>query len=133
LDEPYWGNDSYINWRMLCQVTLTHANKFTMHTFVLLWNMVYFFEVILPTVGRFSNYRKKIVWTTAYAQNRISCRNLFKKLEILSIPCQYILSLMSFIINNQEFFKTNSSIANMNTKNKYHLQRPNANLSFFCF
>jgi len=65
------------------------------------------------------------------AHTRTSCRSLFKKLEILSIPCQYILSLMSFIINNQEIFQTNSSIHNMNTRNKYHLLRPNAKLSFF--
>ena len=67
----------------------------------------------------------------ADACTRTSCRSLFKKLEILSIPRQYILSLMSFIINNQKIFQTNSSIHNMNTRNKNHLHRPNAKLSFF--
>jgi hypothetical protein len=46
------------------------------------------------------------------------------------IPCQFILSWRSFITNNQNTFQTNSSILNTNTRNKHHLRRPNANLSF---
>jgi len=38
---------------------------------------------------------------------------------------------MSFIINNQEICKANSSIHNFNTRNKLHVNRPNANLSYF--
>jgi len=38
---------------------------------------------------------------------------------------------MSSIINNQEIFQTNSSIHNIKTRNKHHLHRPNANLSYF--
>jgi len=38
---------------------------------------------------------------------------------------------MNFIINNQENFQTNSSTHNINTQNKHHLHRPNANLSCF--
>jgi hypothetical protein len=36
---------------------------------------------------------------------------------------------MSLIINNQEIFQTNSSVHNINTVNKHHHHRPNANLS----
>ena len=46
----------------------------------------------------------------AVAQHRTSCRILFKQLEILPVPFQYILSLMGFSINNQEIFETNSSV-----------------------
>ena len=35
---------------------------------------------------------------------------------------------MIFIINNQEFFQTNSSIHNINTRNKCHLHKPKAKL-----
>jgi len=38
---------------------------------------------------------------------------------------------MSFIINNQEIFRTNSSVHNINTRNEHHLHRENANLSCF--
>jgi hypothetical protein len=53
---------------------------------------------------------KKIVGIMAGAQARTSCRSLLKQLEILPVSGQYVLSLMNFIINNnQENFKTNSS------------------------
>jgi len=71
--------------------------------------------------------QKIIVRITAGAQPR----TLFKQLEILPVPCQCILSLMSFIISNQEILQINSFIHNINTRNKYHLRRPNANLSCF--
>jgi hypothetical protein len=67
----------------------------------------------------------------ADAQPRTSSRNLFKKSDILPVPCQYILSLMNIIINNQENFQTNSSIHNTNAMNKHHLYRRNANLPCF--
>ena len=37
----------------------------------------------------------------------------------------------SFFIGNQETFQTNSSVHNINTRNKHHLHRPVANLSCF--
>ena len=42
----------------------------------------------------------------AGAQPKTSCISLRKQLEILPVPCQYILSLMNFIINNQGIFQT---------------------------
>jgi hypothetical protein len=38
---------------------------------------------------------------------------------------------MHFIVNNKEKFQTNSSVHNINTRNKHHLHRTNANLSGF--
>ena len=38
---------------------------------------------------------------------------------------------MNVIINNQETFKWNSSIHNINTRNKHHLHAPDAKLSCF--
>ena len=37
---------------------------------------------------------------------------------------------MNFIISNKEIFQTNSSIHNINTRNKHHLHRPNAKSCF---
>ena len=41
----------------------------------------------------------------AGAQPRTSCRSLFTQLEILPVQCWYILSLMNFLIINQETFQ----------------------------
>jgi hypothetical protein len=62
-------------------------------------------------------------------KSRTSCRNLFMSLEILSLPCEYIFTLMNFVVNNQEHFQTNSAIHSV--KNRDHLHRPTANLSYF--
>jgi IS1 family transposase len=75
--------------------------------------------------------QKIIIRILADAQPRTSCRSLLKKLQILPVPCQYIQSIRNFVINNQEAFQTNSAIHNINTRNKHHLHRPNANLSCF--
>jgi hypothetical protein len=59
------------------------------------------------------------------------CRGLFKRLQILPLSCEYIFSLLNFIINNQEHFQTNSAVHSVNTRNKQHLLRPVANLTCF--
>jgi hypothetical protein len=61
------------------------------------------------------------------AHPRTSCRNLFKKLEILSVPSQYIHYLINFFVSNHKNFRTNSSIHSINTRNKHHLHRLFAN------
>jgi hypothetical protein len=69
---------------------------------------IYFLSVIkygLMLWGNSSNsvkiftLQKNIVTIMAGAQPRPSC-SVIKQPEILPVPCQYILSLMSFIINN---------------------------------
>jgi hypothetical protein len=60
-----------------------------------------------------------------------SCRELFTRLQILPLPCEYLFSLLDFIINNQEHFQTNSAVHSVNTRNMHHLRRPVANLSCF--
>ena len=100
----------------------------------------YFHSVIKYGIfsgGNYSNSGKifilqnQIVRIMAGAYRRTSCRSLFKKLEILPAPCQYVLSLMKFIINNQKNCETNSSIHNIKWRNRHNLHRPNANPSCF--
>jgi hypothetical protein len=62
---------------------------------------------------------------------RTSCRNLFMRSEILSLPCKYIFILMIFIVNTKELFQTNSAIHSVNTRNRDHLHRQNVDLSCF--
>jgi hypothetical protein len=75
------------------------------------------------------NLQKKVVWLMAGVKPRNSCRNLFKRLEILSLLCEYIFSLLLFIVNNQEHFHTNSTVHSVNTRNTNELHRPISNLS----
>jgi hypothetical protein len=74
---------------------------------------------------------KKIVRLMAGVNPRNSCKNRFKKLKILTLPCENIISLMDFIVNNQEHFQTNCTIHSVNTKNKNLFHRPIAKISCF--
>jgi hypothetical protein len=70
--------------------------------------------------------QKKIVRLMAGVKPRNSCRSLFNRLHI-----EYIFSLMSFNVNNQEHFQTNSAIHSVNSRNKNQLHRPTDKLSCF--
>jgi len=58
--------------------------------------------------------QKRIIRIMVGAHPKTSYRKLFKKLEILTFPSQYIYSLISFFIGNQEKFWTNSSVHSIN-------------------
>jgi hypothetical protein len=75
--------------------------------------------------------QKRTIRLTADVKSMNSCQNLFMRLEILPLPCEYIFSLMNFAVNNQELLQTNSAIHSVNTRKKEHLYRPTANLSCF--
>jgi len=65
------------------------------------------------------------------AEPRASCRGLFRRLEILPVPCQYtcILYLMLFIIDNPNNFQTVSEVHGLHTRSKSQLFIANANLT----
>ena len=58
----------------------------------------------LTKITNFVAFHNAIL-SMAGAQSSTSCRIVFEQLEVLPVPCQYILSLTNFIINNQENFK----------------------------
>jgi hypothetical protein len=63
------------------------------------------------------------------AEPRAPCRHLFRKLEILPFPCQYILSLMLFIIVKPNNFCSFLEIHGLHTRSKNQLFIPIANLT----
>ena len=75
--------------------------------------------------------QKKIIRIMAGAHRKTPCRSLFKKIRGFACSCQCIFSLMNFFVNNQENFQTNSSVRSINTRNKHHLYRSIAHLSYF--
>jgi len=62
---------------------------------------------------------------------RDSCRELFKKLQILSLSSQYILSLLMFVVKNRELFKLNSDIHHIGTRHNNDLHLPSTHLNLF--
>jgi len=63
--------------------------------------------------------------------NRVSCRNLFKKLQILPLTSQYILSLSKFVVQNKYLFLTNNENHNLDTRQRNNLYPPQANLTIY--
>ena len=65
--------------------------------------------------------QKRVIRLMSGAEPRASCKGLFRKLEIIPVPCQYILSLMLFIIDNPNNFQTVSQVRGLHTRSKNQL------------
>jgi hypothetical protein len=63
--------------------------------------------------------------------NRDFCRIVLKKLKILSLLLQYMLSLLMRVVNNTDQFLINSEIHNINTRHSANLHLPSANLDIY--
>jgi hypothetical protein len=53
-----------------------------------------------------------------------SCRSLFKKLNVLTLPSLWLFSLVMFVYNNPDNFNTNLLIHKFDTRNKTQLRHP---------
>jgi hypothetical protein len=62
--------------------------------------------------------------------NSDSCRILFKKHKILPIMSPYILSLLIFVVNRDQFL-INSDIRNVNTRHSFNLHLALKNLDIY--
>jgi hypothetical protein len=49
--------------------------------------------------------QKRIIRIIMNSGNMASCRDLFKKLDILPLQSQYIFSLLMFVVKNKDFFQ----------------------------
>jgi hypothetical protein len=80
-----------------------------------------------PHSKKIFRMQKRILRIMMGCRKDVSCRNLFRKLKILPMMSQYILSLMMFIIKNQ--FTVNSKIQNINARQHKNLHHPTLNLT----
>jgi hypothetical protein len=89
--------------------------------------MVYHFGVPPPTVKKIFKMQKRIVRIMTGCR-KVSCRNLFRNMKIVTLMTQYILSLIMFIIKKQNQFTVNSEIQNISTRQHTNLHQPTSNL-----
>jgi len=75
--------------------------------------------------------QKRVLRIIVGAKSRESCRTIFKKLQIMPMACQYIFSLIIFLVHNRENFVTNSTIHSINTRQKNDFHTPSASLSCY--
>ena len=53
------------------------------------------------------------------SNNKDSCCDLFRKLNILTLQSQYIFSLLCFIVMSRDQYKLNSDILGRNRRQKF--------------
>jgi hypothetical protein len=75
--------------------------------------------------------QKKIIRTITNTKPRDSCREAFKKLQIMTLYSQYIYSLVLYTVNNKHLFDANNEIHKYETRNNNNLHLPFDNLSKF--
>ena len=72
------------------------------------------------------NFRlqKNIIRIMLGCRSRDSCRKLFQKLQILTLPSQYIFYLLLFVTNNRNQYTVNSEIHHINTRQHSTFHQP---------
>jgi len=63
--------------------------------------------------------------------NRVSRRNLLKKLQILLLTSQYMLSLLMFVVQNKKVFSPNIKNHKIDTRQRNNLHLPQAKLNIY--
>jgi hypothetical protein len=66
-----------------------------------------------------------------WSKNKESCRELFKKLNILPLYSQYILSISIHVIQIKHLYVTNQEIHNIGTRYKTNLHPPISNKNIY--
>jgi hypothetical protein len=82
-----------------------------------------------PYSNNIFKLQKRAIRIIMNAGNRVSCRELFKKLNILPLHSQYILSLLLFVVKNVDEFTSNSDVHTINTQHRSDLHPPSIKLT----
>ena len=72
--------------------------------------------------------QKWIIRIMTKSRSGDSCRQLFKRLEILPLQYQYIFSILLFVAKNKDLYTTNHEIHNITTRSNTFLHPPLCNL-----
>ena len=73
--------------------------------------------------------QKRIIRIITNKGKRDSCQNLYKQLQILTFPSQYIFSLLLFVAKYTDLFLSISEIHDIITRFNYNLHLPSTNLT----
>jgi hypothetical protein len=92
--------------------------------------MELYFEKTCRKVPQFL-YAKKAIRIMEGRGNRFLCTNLFKKLQILPLTTQHILSCLIFVVQNKNLSSTNIKNHNIDTGQRNHLYLPQVKLVIY--
>jgi hypothetical protein len=89
---------------------------------IIFWGNSYYSNTIF-------SLQKKTLRIIVRIRDRDSCREHLKKLKILPLKSQYILSIALFVVNNRNYFQKNAEIHDINTRTKSNLHQALSHLS----
>jgi hypothetical protein len=75
--------------------------------------------------------QKKAIRNIEGCGNRVSCRDLFRKVHILPLTSQYLLSLLMFVVQHEDLFITSMDSHNLETRQSNNLYALQTNLSVY--
>ena len=84
-----------------------------------------------PHALKIFKMQKRIIRIMMGYKNKVPCRNLFRRLEILPFVSQYILLLMLFVVNNKILFTLNSENHTKGTRKSNNFYQPITNLTVY--
>ena len=73
--------------------------------------------------------QKRIIRIITNKCKRDSCQQLYKQLQILTFPVQYIFSLLMFVIKYRDFFPSNSELYDRDNRYNHNLHFRTTNLT----
>nr|CAH7761994.1 unnamed protein product [Callosobruchus chinensis] len=82
-------------------------------------------------ISRIFITQKRIIRSIAGASSRTSCRQLFQKYKVLTVPCIYMLELLLYVKKNVSSFPKNSDFHKYNTRNCSALTVPAHKLTIY--
>ena len=79
--------------------------------------------------GDIFKIQKRVVRILTNNSRQVSCRPLFKQLKILTLPSQYIYSILIFAAKNRKLFVANRETHGCNTRHNLDLHLPSPHLT----
>ena len=137
MEGSYRPNDVQIEYSMLCNRTIQaimSLETLRMAYFAYIHSIISYpinFLGNQPYSDKIFKIQKRVIRIVTSSRTRDSCRQLFKKLEILPLYSQYIYSISIFVIKNKHLFYTNNQIHSIHTRFKTNLHTSTANLTKF--
>jgi len=84
-----------------------------------------------PHAMKIFRMQKRIIRIMMGYKNKVSCRKLFRRLEILPFVSQYILLLMLFVVSNKILFTLNSENHTKRTRQSNKFYQPITDLTVY--
>jgi hypothetical protein len=102
--------------RVITPVMLEGILKMIYHSYV---HSIMTYSIIFwgnsPCSTNIFKIKKRIIQIMTKSRSRDSCRQLFKRLEILPLQSQYIFSVLLFLVKNKDLYTTNQEIHSIKT------------------